>query len=339
MVWEKCAIETSEGKKQGIAPLIISASRSTDIPAFYSDWFIDRLRKGYSKWVNPFNRREQFISFSRVKFVVFWSKNPKPILKYLEEIEKHNVKYYFQFTLNDYEREGLEPNVPSLEERLDTFKELSLSIGKERVIWRFDPLIMTSELDLDQLIEKIECIGNELYKYTEKLVFSYVDISKYLKVKRNFIKAGIKYLEFNTETMIEAAERIRESNKKWGLEISTCGEKIALERYGIKHNKCIDDNLILRISPNDIELKKFLGYNKQHQIQMFPKKTNERKKLKDKGQRIECGCILSKDIGQYNTCGHLCTYCYANHSFKEVERSLSLVESGSSSILNPSGRK
>jgi len=334
MVWEKCTIETSEGKKQGIAPLIISASRSTDIPAFYSDWFINRLRKGYSKWINPFNRREQYISFSRAKFAVFWSKNPKPMLKHLQEINKHKIKYYFQFTLNDYEREGLEPNVPSLKERLDTFKELSSKIGKERVIWRFDPLIMIDGLDLDQLIDKIERIGNELYKFTEKLVFSYVDISSYTKVKHNFQRIGIKYFEFNPETMIEAAEKIIKLNKKWEIEICTCAEKIPLEKYGIKHNKCIDDELILRISPNDTELKRFLGYNRPHQTEMFLERNPANSSLKDKGQRLECGCIVSKDIGQYNTCGHLCTYCYANHSSKIVHRNLNFADSESASILN-----
>lgn len=334
MIWQKCTIETPHGKKQGIAPLIISASRSTDVPAFYSDWFINRLRKGYSKWINPFNRQEQFISFSKAKFIVFWSKNPKPILQHLKEIDSYGINYYFQFTLNDYEKERLEPNVPSLIERLDTFKELSLRLGKESVIWRFDPLIMIDGLDLNQLIEKIERIGNEIYKFTEKLVFSYVDISNYAKVKNNFQRAGIKYLEFDPETMIEAAEKIRKLNEKWELEICTCAERLSLENYGIKHNKCIDDELILRISPNDTELKKFLGYDRQHQTEMFSEKTLVNKSLKDKGQRLECGCILSKDIGQYNTCGHLCTYCYANHSSKIVHRNLNFADSESASILN-----
>ena len=334
MVWKKCTIETSEGKKQGIAPIIISASRSTDIPAFYSDWFINRLRKGYSKWINPFNRKEQFISFAKTRFAVFWSKNPKPIIKHLEEINRYGIQYYFQFTLNDYEQEGLEPNVPSLTERLDTFKELSSNIGKERVVWRFDPLIMTNGLDINQLIEKIERIGNDLYKFTEKLVFSFVDISNYSKVKNNLKKTGIKYLEFDPKTMMEVAGKIRKLNEKWGIEISTCGEQISFKKYGIKHNKCIDDNLILRISPNDTELKRFLGYDRPHQTEMFSKKQPISKNLKDKGQRTECGCIMSKDIGQYNTCGHLCAYCYANHSPKIVGRNLNFADSESAAILN-----
>lgn len=318
MRWEQCRINTSTGNVQGISPIIISASRSTDIPAFYSDWFINRLRKGYSKWINPFNRTELYISFSKVKLIVFWSKNPKPLMKYLSEIEKRDIKYYFQFTLNDYESERLEPKVPPLIERIETFKELSSSIGKDKVIWRFDPLILTDKLNVNQLLERIENIGDQIHEYTKKLVYSYADISNYAKVKRNLKNADVISREFTEETMFEAAEKISELNKKWNLEVATCGEVISLERFGINHNKCIDDQLIEKIFPNDLEIKKFLGMSDQRQMELFPEKITKKKNLKDKGQRAECSCIYSKDIGQYNTCSHLCTYCYANHSTKVV---------------------
>lgn len=286
-------------------PIIISASRATDIPAFYSEWFINRLEKGYVKWNNPFNNIPEFISLRKTKFIVFWSKNPKPIITYLNKIDEKGIGYYFQFTLNDYEDEGFEPNIPPLKERIKTFRELSNKIGKEKVIWRFDPLILTDKINIKKLIDKIYGIGNEIYEYTEKLVISFVDILQYKKVKKNLEKAHIKYKNLDEETMIMIAKEIQEINKDWKLEICTCAEKIDLQKYNIKHNKCIDDVLISKII-KEKSLIKFLDQNK------FNKK--------DPGQRKECCCIMSKDIGQYNTCPHLCVYCYANYAKEIVEK-------------------
>ena len=170
------------------APVIISASRSTDIPAFYAKWFFNRLEAGYCVWYNPFNQRPMHISFKNCKFIVFWTKNPEPILPYLKELDKRGIKYYFQFTLNDYENEKFEPCLPKLEKRIETFKELSQKIGKERVIWRFDPLILTPNLTTRDLLKRIWNIGNKIFGCTEKLVFSFVDVAAYKKVQNNFIK-------------------------------------------------------------------------------------------------------------------------------------------------------
>jgi DNA repair photolyase len=306
--WEKKKILVNEEEVEAICPIIISASRATDIPAFYTEWFIEQLNKGYVEWVNPFNREfRQYISFEKVRLIVFWSKNPKPIIEYLGELDLRRINYYFQFTLNDYEEEGLEPNLPKLSERIETFKELSNRIGREKVIWRFDPLILTDKIDIPKLLEKIYNVGKEINKYTEKLVISFVDIERYRKVKNNLKKAGISSREFKEKDVEKIAEGIREINKEWKLEIATCAEIFDLLKYGIKHNKCIDDELIIRLFRNDKILMDFL---------------KDRKNLKDKGQRKECGCIVSKDIGEYNTCRHLCIYCYANSSKKLVFRNL-----------------
>src|SRR6056297_2488311 len=138
--WDKTTINTKSGKKEGVAPVIISASRSTDIPAFYAEWFMKRLDEGYCKWVNPFNKRPQYVSFEKARAIVFWIKKARPMFKYLKNLDSKNINYYFTFTVNDYEAEGLEPKVPSLESRIETFKKLFKNIGKKRVIWRFDPL-------------------------------------------------------------------------------------------------------------------------------------------------------------------------------------------------------
>lgn len=333
--WEIIDIDTKEGRVKGVAPVIISASRSTDIPAFYSEWFINRLREGYVKWVNPFNRKPQYISFDKTRLIVFWTKDAQPIIAHLKEINDIGINYYFLFTLNDYEREGLEPKVRRLDKRIDTFKYLSEEIGKDKVVWRFDPLILTDKITVEVLLDKIYKVGNQIADYTNKLVISFVDISAYRRVESNLNKNGINYKEFIQETMEAIAEGLNEINRSWGLEIATCSEDIDLSRYNIKKNKCIDDDLMIKVFSQDKKLMNFLGYNNSDvdsnfkEITIFDlieeedKKILERstnnsfdksRKLKDKGQRESCGCIISKDIGQYDTCSHQCIYCYANSS-------------------------
>lgn len=316
MNWSKIDIKNEKGEiVKAQAPIIISASRSTDIPAFYSDWFVTRLKQGYVKWRNPFNGVPLYVSFKKARLVVFWSKNPKPIIKHLDYISEKLPNFYFQYTLNNYDDEKLEFGVPSVDSRIDTFIELSEKIGKEKVIWRFDPLILTDKINVDDLLRKIEYIGDKLHNYTDKLVFSFADIESYKKVKNNLVKSNVNYKEFDKVSMIEFAEGLQKLNSKWKLDIGTCAENISLEEYGISHNKCIDDDLIINLFSKDKELMNFIGV-KIHEPDIFDPtiRIEKTKKLKDKGQRELCGCIFSKDIGEYNTCPHLCEYCYANTS-------------------------
>lgn len=280
------------------APLIISASRATDIPAFYADCFFRRLEKGYVRWRNPFSGHNSYVSFGNVRFVVFWSKNPAPLLPFLSVLKERGIGCYIQYTLNDYEAERLEPNVPPLGQRIDTFRRLVEALGIGAVVWRFDPLILTDKITIDILLEKIANIANFLVGLTEKLVFSFADIESYKKVSRNLRQSGINYREWDDETMREFASRLSTLNRNnWNLELATCAERIDLSEYVIEHNRCIDPELISRLAPDDAILQNFL-YNART----------------DTGQRKACGCILSKDIGAYNTCPHGCLYCYANTS-------------------------
>ena len=170
-----------------IAPVMLSASRATDIPAFHSEWFINRWKAGYSVWFNPYTGNPQFISYENVKGIVFWTKNPsKEIIDFQKELDAKGVHTYFQYTLNDYEDENFEPNLPPLSARIERFKELSQAVGKERVIWRFDPLMV-----VPNLIERVENIGEQLKGYTEKLVFSFIDIAGYKKVQANLVKFNV----------------------------------------------------------------------------------------------------------------------------------------------------
>lgn len=319
MKWEKLNIRIKDGQvKEAQAPLIISASRSTDIPAFYSDWLVERIKEGYVKWKNPFNGIPLYVSFSNTRLIIFWSKNPKPIIKHLSFFDDKIKNYYFQYTLNDYDKEKIEPNVPNVQSRIETFIELSEKIGKNKVILRYDPLILTDKIGVDELLRKVESIGNQLKSHTNKLVFSFADINLYKKVQNNLRKSAINYHEFNERTMNEFAQGLQQLNKSWDFEIGTCAEKIPLEKYGIAHNKCVDDDLIIKLFAKDTILMDSLGV-KVIQGDIFnPNIRIEKKKdNKDKGQREFCGCIISKDIGEYNTCPHLCEYCYANTS-KEI---------------------
>ena len=331
--WNKEWLPKENGERIWMqVPEIVSASRSTDIPAFYADWFFHRLKVGYSAWTNPFNGTKSYVSYKNTRFIVFWSKNPKPLLGHLDELKDRNIGCYLQYTLNDYEKEGLEKGVPPLEERIDTFKRLVDKMGKGRVIWRFDPMILTDQIGLDDLLRKVENIGDRLQGHTEKLVFSYADIATYKKVRSNLEKSRINYREWTGPQMEEFAQGLSELNRKWHYQLATCGEKIDIERYGIQHNRCVDDDLMIRFAHRDKALMDFLGVEiktvesslfgtepvpagaiRLSETQYALKKRDNR----DKGQRQFCGCILSKDIGEYNTGPHLCEYCYANAS-KEV---------------------
>jgi len=331
--WGNIYIQRENGETAlAQAPVIVSASRSTDIPAFYADWFIHRLNIGYSAWTNPFNGKQGFVSYQNCRFIVFWSKNPQPLLKHIDYLSERNMGCYIQYTLNNYEAEGLEKGVPPLQERIDTFRRLVDKLGKGRVIWRFDPLILTDKITIDNLLQKIENIGDQLYGYSEKLVFSYADISLYKKVKSNLDKNNINYKEWTELQMSEFARRLAELNHKWQYTLATCGEKIDLEKYGIQHNSCIDENLMIRFAYQDKELMKYLSVEiHERENSLFgnnpipadaimlnnTRYAIKKKKNLDKGQRQFCGCIVSKDIGEYNTCPHLCEYCYANTN-KEI---------------------
>lgn len=299
-------------------PVIVSASRSTDIPGFYADWFLHRLKVGYSAWTNPFNGVLSYVSYQNTRLIVFWSKNPQALLKedgLLDYLREKGIHCYIQYTLNDYVAEKLERGVPSVESRIDTFRRLVDRLGVGKVIWRFDPLIITDSISVQDLLQKAQRIGDQLRGYTEKMVFSYADIASYRKVRSNLISNNIKYREFSEPDMLEFAAGLQKLNQSWGYALATCGEKIDIEQFGILHNKCIDDDLMIRFFSDDTRLMDFLGVEVSGGDLFNPEKTIiKHRNNKDKGQRRFCGCIVSKDIGEYNTCAHLCEYCYANSS-------------------------
>ncbi|MCR5084692.1 MAG: DUF1848 domain-containing protein [Succinivibrionaceae bacterium] len=321
---------------RALHPVVLSASRATDLPAFYADWLFSRLRLGFCEWRNPFNGERLAICLDRVRFIVFWSKNPRPLLRFLPQLRDLGIGCYVQYTLNDYEREGLEPRVPPLERRLETFLALEAALGAERVIWRFDPLLLTPALGEDELLGRIGRIGERLRGHAERLIFSFADIAPYPRVARNLRRLGIGYVDWDEGRMRAFAGRLVPLARGLGLEPLACAEGIELE--GVGRSSCVDRFLMARISaedhggePDPVLLSELgLGLWRPQGGGLFAGFGDEppagavalpggayvvpRRKNKDPGQRRECGCARSKDIGMYNTCPHQCAYCYANTS-------------------------
>ncbi len=269
--------------------MILSASRRTDIPAFYSDWFYQRMQERVFFVRNPMNPHQVSrlnISPEVVDCIVFWTKNPQPMLQRLDEISEYD--YYFQYTINDYGKET-EPFLPPLSQRIESFKELSRRIGRERVIWRYDPILFSDRYTPERHLESFSRIAEELSGYTEKCVFSFVDIYP-TKNSRNLAQLKVKQL--SQLALDEFAGGLAEIAGRTGLTLATCAEAIDLSKHGIQHNSCIDRALIERICGCEL-------------------------KVGADSQRANCGCVKCDDIGSYDTCTHGCVYCYANFR-KEV---------------------
>lgn len=281
--------------------MIISASRRTDIPAFYADWFFNRIKEQFLLVRNPMNTHQVSrinLSPDVVDCIVFWTKNPQPMLNRIPELNGYS--FYFQFTLNSYDK-SIEANVPEKKYLIKTFQELSDKIGKNRVVWRYDPIILTDKFDVGYHIKWFEYLAEKLSDYTNKCVISFVDL--YKKTERNM--KGINLLPMGTLEMNDIARQISIIASKCNLQLESCSEDIDLEKNNIKHGQCIDDILISQITGKKLCLEK------------------------DPNQRLSCGCIKSFDIGAYNTCKHNCFYCYANINREVVEKNNKLHNSKS----------
>jgi len=276
--------------------MIISASRRTDIPAYYSDWMFNRIKEGYVYVQNPMNVHQISkicLNPDAVDCIVFWSKNPKPMLTKLDFFDEYKYAYYFQFTLNPYDKD-IETHLPPKNEIIETFKRLSDKIGQQKIIWRYDPVLLNDKYTMTYHIDKFNEFAHKLKKYTEKVTFSFIDF--YRKISENIKINGI--IKLNIEEKNFIAENFSRIAKENNLRIDTCAEDIELSKYGIEHARCIDDKLIAKIAGCNVTVKK------------------------DKYQRLECGCVESIDIGKYNSCSNGCVYCYANYNCKIVENNM-----------------
>ncbi len=265
--------------------MILSVSRRTDIPAFYGKWFMQRLKEQYVLVRNPFNIHQLSnipLTTTSIDAIVFWTKNSKPIHKYLKEIDNMGYKYYFQYTITPYKKD-MEENLPDKKIIINAFKELSTLIGREKVILRYDPIVLTSSYTIDYHIKAFEKLCNHLKDYTNKIIFSFLD--DYKIISKNMKNHNI--YNITTDDMHTLAKNFSSIAKSYNLILESCAEKIDLEKYNINHGKCIDNELIEKI-------------------------TGAKLKAPKDNQRESCGCIKCIDIGEYNSCVHNCLYCYAN---------------------------
>ncbi|WP_084185343.1 DUF1848 domain-containing protein [Desulfonatronum thiodismutans] len=272
--------------------MIISASRRTDIPAFYADWFINRLKAGYVLVRNPFNANQVskvLLHPSNVDCIVFWTKNPLSMINKLHEIDRLGFKYYFQFTITSYDQ-NFETNLPVKKSIIQTFQELSNEIGKEKVVWRYDPILLTTDYSVVYHEKWFSYLAENLCGYTNKCVISFIDM--YKKCERNLKNISLETI--SEEIKKQLANSFSKSANFFGISVESCAEIILLSKFGVNPGKCIDDQLISKIIGDQLSFQK------------------------DKTQRKECGCVRSIDIGSYNTCKHGCKYCYANYSEKAV---------------------
>jgi DNA repair photolyase len=289
--------------------VIISASRRTDIPAFYTQWFLKRIEQQYCMVRNPINKKQVSritLDPSIVDCIVFWTKNPERLIPHLNKL--NNYFYYFQFTITSY-NQVLEPNVPEVKRAVSLFKKLSDIIGPRRVIWRYDPIVLSDETDILFHFNSYDAIARELNGYTNRCVISFIDL--YKKTERNLYNYPLHRI---TDSDMKAlAERFSEIAVRNNFEIFTCAEDIDFTSFGISPGKCIDDKLISEAIGKDLDISK------------------------DKTQREECGCVASIDIGAYNTCPHGCLYCYANFSSDQVKKNMSSHDMNSPLIFGNIG--
>ncbi len=286
------------GKERNIKDnnMILSVSRRTDIPNYYSEWFYNRIKAGFVCVRNPMNVHQISrinLSPEVVDCIVFWTKNPEPMMRRLDELASY--KYYFQFTLTGYGKD-IESGVPHKKEKMiPIFQKLSEQIGSRNVIWRYDPIIFTNKYTPEYHLRAFEQIAEALKGYTNQCVISFVDI--YAKNKKVMEEIGAYSIP---EVMLaEFAGKLSQTAAVNGMTVGSCAEKIDLFSCGIVHNCCIDKALIEDI----IGYKIAVG--------------------KDKNQRPACGCVESIDIGTYNTCKNGCKYCYANYSRDNVIKNCS----------------
>jgi len=281
--------------------MIISASRRTDLPAAHPEWLMERFHAGEVLVRNPMNRHQ----VSRISLrpedvdgVVFWTKNPAPFMQYLNYFRKY--AYYFQFTLNGYGPD-VETNLPGLEKRLDTFLRLSEKLGPERVLWRYDPILLNGRYTSEWHLETFRRIAERLNGATKRATISFVD--EYSRNKRQL--ELLRCEEIGEETMRTMAWEIAAVSRLNGMHACSCAEEVELIDCGVAHASCVDAQLLAQISG-------------------FPLKSG-----KDPNQRSACGCAPSTDIGAYNTCPNGCRYCYANYSQPFLQENLARMSSTS----------
>lgn len=270
--------------------MIISASRRTDIPAFFAEWFMDRVREGYCEVANPF-RADQVSRVSLqaedVDAIIFITRDARPLLPHLAELDGRGLRYSFQYTLTGYPR-ALEARTPAVPKALETLRRLVAHIGPQRLVWRYDPILFTSLTPPAFHAEQFAYLAEALDGLTYRVTISIMDDYRWVTARlKRLEREGVARLEVAEEVFGGVMRSLAATARKHGMEIFSCAEPIDLSPYGIAPGKCIDDAYLRRTFGIEVTRRK------------------------DPSQRKACGCVVSKDIGTYNTCRHGCVYCYA----------------------------
>lgn len=288
-----CGMMEAENKGE-VRGLILSVSRRTDIPACYPEWFLNRLREGFVLVRNPMNPRQVSriaLTPDTVDCIVFWTKNPLPLMPYLPEIEAMGYPYLMQMTLTGYGPDA-EAALPPVTERIAALRELAQRIGPKRLIWRYDPILLSDGYTAEWHADNFAQLAGALTGCTRRCVLSFLDV--YPKIRSRLQDGGFRAC---TEAeMRRIAAEFAKTAAPHGLLLQTCAERLDLTEFGVTHGACIDGGLIGDILGVPLDVRR------------------------DTNQRSGCGCVASIDVGEYNTCGNGCVYCYANHSGAAVAR-------------------
>ena len=283
--------------------MILNTGLRTDIPGFFSEWFYNRIEEGFVYVRNPYVKNQIYsyrLDPELIDCIIFCTKNPKPMFENLEKIDKFNQ--YWHITITHYEKE-IEPNVPPMNDVLESFKYLSKKLGKENVTLRYDPIFINEKYTLEKHIESFEYIANSLSDYTTEAIISFIDL--YEKTKRNFPKAR----EVTKDERLKIGKEFARIGNENNIRIKTCVEGTELDKFGIDSSGCMTKEVIERAINKNLNIPK------------------------QKARNGECYCLLNNDIGEYNTCGHGCLYCYANSNKRLVKRNLKLHDPKSPMLI------
>ncbi|MES2643865.1 MAG: DUF1848 domain-containing protein [Myxococcota bacterium] len=269
--------------------MIISASYKTDIPAFYGRWFRNRLRAGYCKMVNPFNAHQVFEVSLRpedVDGIVFWTKNPGPFLDGLADVHERGIPFIVQYTINGYPR-VLESRVVPADKSIEHFRRIADTYGRLVPVWRYDTIVFSSETPPDFHRRNFERLASALEGATDEVVVSFAQI--YKKTQRNMNEAakehGFTWSDPPASEKLALVRELAAMARARGIQLKVCSQK-AYVVEGVQEARCVDAQRIMEVAGRLVASKL-------------------------KGNRKECGCFYSKDIGDYDTCPHGCVYCYA----------------------------
>jgi hypothetical protein len=278
--------------------MIISASRRTDIPAFYSQWFMNCIRAGTCEVPNPFNPFQIARVSLRpedVDVIVFWTRDPSPMLPHLRELNERGFRYYFLYTVMDNPK-AIDPYCPPVTNSLHTFRALVDRTGPDKVIWRYDPIAFTPLTGPEFHEEAFRRIAGALKGHTNRCILSIMN--PYRKARIRLARKGIQITPLEKKVFKDLMRFMAGEAQDKGMEICSCATSLDLDEYGIRHGKCVDDSYI----------RKVFGVEVTHR--------------KDPSQRKACGCVVSKDVGMYDTCLFGCLYCYATSSIEKARENL-----------------